>query len=364
MVEHFSYCGFLWLCSRASHLLGAALLFVSFGLPQLVLAFNKAAGEIQQPAQSGQRQDLEALARTYRAKLQLKPDDETTVFPLADIYIALGKLGEAEALLEEHLRRNPDSAGTLYRLGRVLFDRHDWAASAHYLLRSLKINLQNDRAHLLLGLNFFQMNQLEAAEGELLIAVKQNPQSDENHYMAGRLFYTKGRIEDAIFHFYQAIRLNPQHFKAHHSLGLCFTSFGHYPLAENYYKRAIRLAEGQSMNFAQGYLDLAELLTRIESVKVAEGEVFARRAKELAPDSSEAHFLVGKALYRQGRYEEAIPELRKAVRLDPENTKPHFLLARIYKSMGLEAEAKSEWDIFNQLQRAKSSRKSPRHGSQ
>ena len=129
-----------------------------------------------------------------------------------------------------------------------------------------------------------------------------------------------------------------------------------YALAEKYYKQAIELAEKQNIKFQQGYLDLADLLTGIESVKVPEGEIFARRAAELSPDSSEAHYFVGKALFREGKRTEAIPELLRSVNLDPKDSKPHFLLAKIYQKMGREAEAKAEYEKFRQLMKLQTER--------
>lgn len=298
---------------------------------------------------SQQIEQSEDERRDHLAGPRPYPQDDSTLYSQVDSDIASRKLDNAETLLQEHLRLRPESAGTLYRLGRVYFDRHDWARSADFLRHSLKIDSQNDRAHLILGLDYFQMNRPDETERELLIAVKLNPQSDENQYMAGRYFFTKSKRTEALAFFYAAVRLNPQNFKAYHSLGLCFTNLGNYALAEKYYKQAIEIAEKQNIQFQQGYLDLADLLTGIESAKVPEGEIFARRAAELSPDSPEAHYFVGKALFREGKRTEAIPELLRSVNLDPKDSKPHFLLAKIYQKMGREAEAKAEYETFRQL---------------
>ncbi|PYV33313.1 MAG: hypothetical protein DMG22_10465 [Acidobacteria bacterium] len=283
-------------------------------------------------------------------------NDEALLFSQVDHCIADRKLDEAEVLLQDYLHRSPDSAGALYRLGRVFFDRHNWSASTAYLLRSLKINDQNDRAHLILGLDYFQLNRIEEAGRELLTAVKQNPQSDENQYMAGRYFFTKSKRTEALAFFYEAVRLNAENFKAYHSLGLCFANLGNYALAENYYKQAIEIAEKQNIKFQQGYLDLADLLTGIESTKVSEGEIFARRAAELSPDSSEAHFLVGKALFREGEHIKALPELLRSINLDPKDSRPHFLLAKIYQKLNRQADAEAEYEKFRQLMKFQTER--------
>ncbi len=327
----------------------SALVFIFF-------PFLMAAGGVADPGQAigatilpKQESDFGAEPRGPRAATPFRSEEEAAVFARADLWIANRKLDDAEQILQEQLRRRPDSAGALYRLGRVHFDRHNWARSAGYLLQSLRIEPRNDRAHLILGLDFVELDRLEDAEKELLLAVKQNPQSDEDQYMAGRFFYTQSRIENALTFFYQAVRLNPENFKAYHSLGLCLASLGDYALAETYYKRGIETAEKRNATFTQAYLDLAELLTGIEVARAGEGESVARRAAQMSPDSSEAHFLIGKALYRQGKPGEAVPELKESVRLDPTNSKPHFILARIYQKMGRKAEAAGEWQAFDRF---------------
>lgn len=280
----------------------------------------------------------------------LRPADESVaLFIRVDSDIANKKLDEAEAILREYLGENPESAGALYRLGRIYFDRHDWASSIGYLKQSVKREPRNDRAHLLIGLDYFQLKSLQNAERELLTAVQQNPRSDENQYMAGRFFFEKFKRTEALAFFYQAVRLNPQNYKALHSVGLCLANLGNYTLAENYYKRAIAAAQKQNIRFEQVYLDLADLLTSIESARVPDGEAYARQAAELDPQSSLAHYLLGKGLYREGRLAEAMPQLIQAVQLDPADGLPHFLIGKIYQKMGRESDAEAEWKTFHRL---------------
>jgi tetratricopeptide (TPR) repeat protein len=284
-------------------------------------------------------------------------DEEAALFARIDEEIADKKLDAAEATLQEYLGRRPASAGALNRMGRIYFDRHDWARSASYLEQSVKREPHNDGAHLLLGLDYFQLKSLENAERELLTAVRQNPHSDENQYMAGRFFFEKFKRTEALSFFYQAVRLNPQNYKALHSVGLCFANLGSYAMAENYYKQAIAAAQKQNVRFEQVYLDLADLLTSIESARVPDGETYARQAVDFDRQSSLAHYLLGKALYREGRLAEALPELTHAFQLDPANGLPHFLIGKIYQKMGREAEAEAEWKAFHRLMTPKTERR-------
>jgi len=222
-----------WDQVTAATRLGAFLIPLVLGAEALLGCEAPGPQRLQnrEPAQSG------GSAPVY------SPDEDAALLRTVDLDIAQRKLDEAETLVQSYLRRRPDSAQALYRLGLVGFNKHNWAQSMTYLLRSVEVDFRNDRAHLILGLDYFQLHHPEEAEKELLIAVQQNPESDENQYMAGRLFFTEQKIDKAVASFYAAIRLNPENFKAHDSLGLCFQNLANYSLAEHYYKRALEIAE-------------------------------------------------------------------------------------------------------------------------
>jgi len=76
--------------------------------------------------------------------------------------------------------------------------------------------------------------------------------------------------------------------------------------------------------------------------RLKEGFSCALRAEGLQPDSPDAHFLAGKALFKLGRLREASSELVRAAKLNPEDSKPHFLLARIYDQLGQPDRARRE----------------------
>ena len=84
------------------------------------------------------------------------------------------------------------------------------------------------------------------------------------------------------------------------------------------------------------------LLLGHDPARLEEGLGCAQAAEKLQPDSPDAHFLAGKALFKLGRLREASPELARAAKLNPEDSKPHFLLARIYDQLGQHDRARKE----------------------
>jgi Flp pilus assembly protein TadD len=77
---------------------------------------------------------------------------------------------------------------------------------------------------------------------------------------------------------------------------------------------------------------------------------YSQQAEALQPESPEAHFLAGKALFKLGRLREASQELARAAKLNPEDSKPHFLLARIYEQFGQHERARKERQNIARIQ--------------
>jgi len=92
------------------------------------------------------------------------------------------------------------------------------------------------------------------------------------------------------------------------------------------------------------------LLLGHDRARLEEGLSCAQRAEKLKPDSPDAHFLAGKALFKLGRLREASPELVRAAKLNPEDSKPHFLLARIYDQLGQHDRARRERENLIRIQ--------------
>ena len=126
-------------------------------------------------------------------------------------------------------------------------------------------------------------------------------------------------------------------------MALAQARLGNYGLAESYYRKAIDSAQDSDDGHYSALVNLSVLLLLgHDPALLEEGLRCAQRAEKLRPDSPEAHFLAGKALFKFGRLGEASPELERAAQLNPEDSKPHFLLARIYDQLGQDDRAQKE----------------------
>ena len=76
---------------------------------------------------------------------------------------------------------------------------------------------------------------------------------------------------------------------------------------------------------------------------------WAQRALQLAPNSVDAHYLLGRASLEAGDLASAIRELEIAARLSPASPEVHFNLAKAYARAKMSERAQQEREIFSRL---------------
>jgi tetratricopeptide (TPR) repeat protein len=268
-----------------------------------------------------------------------------------DALIAQHEYAHAEQIVGQCLARGGDPAVSYFQIGKVYFDHEEWQRSAGFLEKSLKFQSANDQAHELLGLDWRELHRPDDAEAELLEAAKQNPSNRANAYFAGHQLLLDGKFESALPYLYRALEWKPLHSQALQALGLAQARLGNYGLAESYYRKAIGASEASDDHHYSALVNLSVLLLLgHDSARIEEGLSCAQLAVNLQPDSPDAHFLAGKALFKLGRLREASPELARAAKLNPEDSKPHFLLARIYDQLGQHDRARNERNNLARIQ--------------
>jgi Flp pilus assembly protein TadD len=268
-----------------------------------------------------------------------------------NVLIARHQFERAEETVRHRLETGEDPAAIYCQIGKAYFDHELWQRSAGFLEKSLELKHTNDEAHRLLGLDLRMLHRPEDAESELLEAAKQNPSNRVNVYFAGHQLILNGKFETALPYLYTALDSKPLHTQALQALALAQARLGNYGLAESYYRKAIDSSLGSDDGHYAALINLSILLLLDhDPARLEEGLSCARRAEKLQSDSSDAHFLTGKALFKLGRLREATPELARAAKLNPQDSKPHFLLGQIYDQLGQHDLARKERESVTRSQ--------------
>jgi tetratricopeptide (TPR) repeat protein len=266
-----------------------------------------------------------------------------------DTLVAGRQYDQAERRVRERLAGGADPAVQYFKLGRAYFDHQQWQRSAESLQRSLASRPANDEAHQLLGLDWRELHRPDDAEAELLEAAKDNPASGADAYFAGHQLLLNGKFEAALPYLYEAIDWKPLQPQALQALAFAQARLGNYGLAESYYRKAIAQTSGLDAYPALINLSILLLLGH-DTVRLNDALQYAQQATEIRPDSADANYLAGKALFKLGRLREAEPELVKAAKLNHDDGKAHFLLAQIFDRMGRPDQARKERETVARLQ--------------
>lgn len=275
------------------------------------------------------------------AAAQKENAESPTQMDAAAFRVALDHLVEqheyarVDNIVAARLKNGGDRAATYFETGKTYFDHEDWQRSSVFLEKSLQINGANDAAHRLLGLDYRALQLPDEAEVQLLEAAKEQPSDRVNAYFAGHQLLLNGKSEAALPYLYSALGSKPLESQALQALALVQARLGNYALAESYYHRAIDSAQASDDDRYSSLLNLSVLMQLgHDTTRLEQGLGFAQRAQQLRPDSPEARFLSGKALYKLGRLDQAVLELARAAKLNAEDSRPHFILARVYDQLG------------------------------
>jgi Tfp pilus assembly protein PilF len=165
----------------------------------------------------------------------------------------------------------------------------------------------------------------------------------EIHHDLGVEALRAGRFPDALREFDIALGLDDRFADAWRGRALVLDlGFGRNDEAEKDYRRALALRP----SFSEAHNDLGQLLARTGRYPEAIAEFDAALESMLYKEPYVARCNKGLALYRMGRKEEGIAELRTTLQLAPTFCKGHRELGRILLDEGKPKEAVSELSAY------------------
>ncbi|MDZ7267952.1 MAG: tetratricopeptide repeat protein [candidate division KSB1 bacterium] len=148
----------------------------------------------------------------------------------------------------------------------------------------------------------------------------------------------------------RAIELDPTYVEALYNLGMVYKAQQQYEQAAQYLTRAYQARPGKTQEALRLQILFELAATQMKLGQSREAEEGLRNAKSLAKDRTLASlisFELGRFLYQQHRYAEALAELRAGMSLDPENRlKFANLIVAVERAQQLQA-------LYDQAQQAR-----------
>ena len=200
----------------------------------------------------------------------------------------------------------------------------------------------------IVGLDYVLLNDYADAIKWLEKAVAFDSKNKDAWYYLGRAYYTRSRLNEARKAFQTLLDLDPRNAKAENNLGLILETEGNVAAAIEAYRKAIAWQEQTSQMDEQPYVNLGNLLAKLDHPQEAVDPL--EKAVALAPKNAYCHLTLGIFYRKNGDTEKARHELLQATELDPENAVTHYQLGRLYKDVNDLARAKAEFDRTSELQ--------------
>lgn len=143
----------------------------------------------------------------------------------------------------------------------------------------------------------------------------------------------------------------------HYVYGVALSSFSRYDEALAQFAAESRVSPQSAMPYVQ------RTFVELQMRRPDDAPISSQRAVELAPQSAEAHYVLGPSLIDSAKYAEAAKELETAVQLNPGSPEVHFNLAKAYAKLNRPEDAARERAQFSQLN-AEIEKQRSQHGSQ
>ena len=342
-----------------------------------------------------------AIERAY----ELDPDDARTTVLRARVRQRAGDVEGALRVLDEFLEHVPDSSMVRMTYARTLVDTRRYEQARAEFERLVAGDPGNDDARYALGLLLVQTNQLDEAKRQFERLASRDLRRDAAYYYLARIAESEQRPDDAIAS-YRRVRRGEHRLNAQIRVAVLFAEGGDLEAARRHlhgmrsentgetvriysaeaglltraerYDEAMAvydasLAEfpgNSNLLYARGMLavemdrldllerDMRDILSREpdnadalnalgytladRTDRYDEAYVLIKRAVELKPAD---HYIVdslGWVLYRMGRHEEALVQLRRAMSLNPD---PEIAahLGEVLWVLGHKVEARAVW---------------------
>jgi tetratricopeptide (TPR) repeat protein len=311
----------------------------------------------------------------YQRALALRPEWEEGWRNLGTLYYTSARYADAVAALKNSVAIDPHNGNAWALLGLSEFEIKEYKNSRIHLERGRAIGfagnaaaLQQARYHLAILLNrsgdFDHATDLLSAEtasgpldeqvkfalGMALLRIPQLPDEldrskDSLVRLAGEtaVLLFESKYDQAFSKFQQMLKMNSSMPYLHYAYGCALASISRYDEADKQLVEETKITPGNALPF------LRRSAIALQLRQAERAAQLSQQSMQLAPESAEAHYLLGRSWLELGKTQDAVKELDTASKLAPNSPEIHFSLARAYAKAGQPDAADQERAAFERL---------------
>ncbi len=228
--------------------------------------------------------------------------------------------------LQKTSRNDPNG---FYNLG-LAYDklgRYDDAVAE--MLKAVAIDPENDQYRFHVGYSFFKQKKYSEAIEAFKEAIRLNPVCTEAYYHLGQIYRLQGCSEEAARILETASHTQPDNAEIYKNLGEAYLSQGRFDEAVRAFGRAGELDPTCEHVFYQ----IGKILMKRDDKKEDALQAL-KKAVNLQPELTDAHFSLGLLALESGRYKEAVRSFREVINREENNARAHYQLGFAYVMLG------------------------------
>jgi tetratricopeptide (TPR) repeat protein len=294
----------------------------------------------------GRLAEAEAVLRQI---LRADPNQPDALNALAALASGAGRYDIAIALQQRALAVRPNAPLYWSNLGEMQRRAGNLAAAIEHGKKAVALRPSFAAGHNNLGAAQAEAGELAAALESYDAAVALKPDFAEAHNNRGNVLLALGRLGDAKAAFERAIALRPHYAEAYNNLGNAAREEGQLVAAEAHYLRSLSLQPGE-VGPLFNLITVLEELGKLEEADAMVEQAMAAAQRILAaePQNAEAANVLGLTCVAIGRQEEALAAFERAT-AKPGYVDPWINLGNSLKGLGRLDEALAAFDRAREL---------------
>jgi len=237
-----------------------------------------------------------------------------------------GDFTQAESFMRKVLRDKPDSPEILHFLGIVNAQLGNYDLALEFLIKSLQFNTANADTYLSLGNIYMIKEKFEESIKYFKEALRLNPNLVEVYDYLANIFLNQKQFDEAIAYYQKALQINPKNANSYVGIGLVLQQKGELDEAIICYQKALQI----NPQIYEAYNNIGIIYQ--EKTKLNEAISYYQKALQCDPTPYpyilDIYLNMGKALYYQGKKEEAIAAFDTAILI-----KTNFIKAKFARCM-------------------------------
>jgi tetratricopeptide (TPR) repeat protein len=299
----------------------------------------RVVGEVLEPA-ARRAADLAALDK----RLHTNPDDADALIDRGWLRSLASRWPDAIADLERGLRLRPDDPDAPILLAEAYLRTNNLPAAGTALDRHLARSPDDPDARLKRGLVALRLGQFQAAADDFARVLADDPAHAAARYRRARAWLGLGRFEDALADLDALIQSRQQDASLFELRGEIRERLGRHDEAQADRKRAAELPQPNAQELNSAAWSLATGPAHLRDPERAVS--LARKAVARAPGTAIYLNTLGVALYRAGRYAEAITTLERSLAVGKNEADAFdlFFLAMARHQLGQIVRARADFE--------------------